>query len=74
MRRCRRKSDGSLETVTLLMNGSGDTLTFRLPPPDLHRTLIIDSADPEAAEAEVGAKIEVRDRAVLVVVGTDRAE
>ncbi|MCY0096927.1 glycogen debranching protein GlgX [Hoeflea ulvae] len=32
MRRCRRKPDGSLETVTMLMNGSGDTLTFRLPP------------------------------------------
>ena len=74
MRRCRRKPDGSLETVTLLMNSSGDTLTFRLPPPDLYRTLIIDSADPEAAEAEVGAEIEVRDRAVLLVVGTDREE
>ncbi|KGF69186.1 glycogen debranching protein [Hoeflea sp. BAL378] len=74
MRRCRRKPDGSIETVTLLMNSSGDTLTFRLPPPDLHRTLVIDSADPEAAEAEVGAEIEVRDRAVLLVVGTDREE
>ena len=74
MRRCRRKPDGSLETVTLLMNGSGDTLTFKLPPPDLHRTLIIDSADPEAAESDVGAEIEVRDRAALLVVGTDREE
>lgn len=74
MRRCRRKPDGSLETVTLLMNGSGDTLTFKLPPPDLHRTLIIDSADPDASEADVGAEIEVRDRAVLLVVGTDKDE
>ncbi|MEM5471868.1 glycogen debranching protein GlgX [Hoeflea sp. AS60] len=74
MRRCRRKPDGSLETVTLLMNGSGDTLTFKLPPPDLHRILIIDSADPETAEYEVGTDIEVRDHAVLLIVGTDVAE
>jgi isoamylase len=73
MRRCRLKSDGSLETVTLLMNGSAETLTFKLPSPALHRTLIIDSADPEAAEYEVGAEIEVRDRAVMLIVGTDVA-
>ena len=71
MRRVRRKPDGKLESVTMLMNGSGDTLNFRLPPPTLSRILVIDSADPAAHEREVGEEIEVKDRAVLLIVGTD---
>ena len=71
MRRVRRKDDGKLESVTMLMNGSGDALTFRLPLPTLSRILVIDSADPFAHEREVGDEVEVKDRAVLLIVGTD---
>ena len=75
MRRARRLQDGSIEAVTLLMNGSGETLDFRLPPPaELLRILVIDSANPQAAESEVGDMIEVEDRAVKVVVGTGRVD
>ena len=75
MRRARRLQDGSIEAVTLLMNGSGETLDFRLPPPaELLRILVIDSANPQAAESEVGDTIEVEDRAVKVVVGTGRVD
>ena len=72
MRRVRRKKSGELEAVTMLMNGSGETLTFTLPPPALARYLVIDSAEPLAPERDVGDTIEVRDRAVMIVVGTSR--
>jgi len=73
MRRVRRRSDGELEAVTLLMNGSHVPLTFHLPPPSLARWLVIDSADPQAAESEVGDTIEVKDRAAMLIVGTEHA-
>jgi len=71
LRRTRRKDDGRFEAVTLLMNGSADTLSFQLPPPaEWDRKLLIDSADPEAPEREVGDTIEVQDRAVVLVMGS----
>src|SRR5690606_13566248 len=53
MRRARRKKDGQLEVVSLVMNGSEVKLTFKLPPPYLERRVLIDSADPLAPEREV---------------------
>ena len=37
MRRARRLEDGGVEAVTLLLNASGDMLTFHLPAPDVAR-------------------------------------
>lgn len=71
MRRVRRHEDGRLEAVTMLMNGSGEPITFRFPPPLLDRLLVIDSADPQAPERQIGTEIEVKDRAVVLVVGTE---
>ena len=69
MRRVRRKKDDSLEVVSMLMNSSEDPLTFRLPPPQLERKLVIDSAKPLAPEAEVGETVEVEAHAVVIIVG-----
>lgn len=75
MRRVRQCPDGSLEAVTVLMNGSHEPLTFMLPPPArLERRLLIDSADPLAPEREVEDRIEVKDRAAVIVVGTGSAD
>lgn len=73
MRRVRRREDGQLEAVTMLMNAADDPLTFKFPPPLLNRLLVIDSADPQAPEREVGETIEVQAHAVVLVVGTDPA-
>jgi glycogen operon protein len=71
MRRARRRESGLLEVINMLMNGSQNPLTFRLPPPHgLQRRLIIDSAVPDCPEEEVGDEIVVQDRAVVIVVGT----
>ena len=71
VRRTRRKKNGDLEAVTMLMNGSHEPLVFHLPPPLLSRFLVIDSADPQAPERAVGETIEVLDRAAMLIVGTD---
>jgi glycogen operon protein len=52
MRRAERQADGSVVTVSLLLNSSQETLTFRLPPPRVPRRLLIDSAHPEAEEQD----------------------
>ena len=73
MRRVRRTEDGGLEAVTLLLNAAPVPITFKLPPPLQDRRLVIDSADPQAPEREVGEEIEVLDRAAMLIVGTDPA-
>ena len=71
MRRVRRREDGLLEAVTLLMNASSEPLDFRFPPPPgLERRLIVDSASPGSPEREVKDQVLVRDRSVMLVAGT----
>ncbi|WP_126173540.1 glycogen debranching protein GlgX [Altericroceibacterium xinjiangense] len=74
MRRVRRREDGALEVVSMLMNGSDKPLTFALPPPALERKLVIDSADPCAPERDVGTDIEVQSHSAVLVVGTGRVD
>lgn len=52
MRRAERCEDGTIATVSLLLNASDEALTFNLPPPDVPRRLLIDSAHPEAEEQD----------------------
>ena len=73
MRRVRRLPNGQLEALAMLMNASPSPLTFTLPTPGLTRKLVIDSADPQAEEREIGDTVEVRDRAVVLVVGTEKS-
>ncbi|GGC25841.1 glycogen operon protein GlgX homolog [Novosphingobium marinum] len=72
MRRVRRMDDGTLQSVLLVMNASHTSLTFRMPPPDLERHLIVDSSDPRAPERPIGDSIEVPDRAAMIIVGYGR--
>ena len=71
MRRVRERSDGSIESVIVLMNASSNTLTFKLPSPPVHPYLVIDSADPGAPERKVGDKVPVKAHAAVVIVGND---
>ena len=71
MRRARKREDGRIRVISLLMNGSGEPLTYRMPPPgELQLRLLIDSADPNGPERDIGESIVIKDRAAAIVVGT----
>ncbi len=53
MRRSRRLEDGRVEAVSLVLNASEDPLTFKLPPPQMTRTVLIDSARPDDAPFDI---------------------
>ncbi|RDE04753.1 glycogen debranching protein GlgX [Sphingomonas aracearum] len=59
MRRARQLEDGSVEAITLLLNASGDAITFTLPAPDVPRTVLVDSARPDEEAFEIGGDYEV---------------
>jgi isoamylase len=73
MRRVRRKNDGTLEAVSMLLNASDEPLSFIMPHPRIERMLVIDSADPQAPERETGDRIEVQAHAAVLVVGIGHA-
>ncbi|MGB7370575.1 glycogen debranching protein GlgX [Erythrobacter sp.] len=50
MRRADRRADGSIQTISILLNASDETLTFHLPPPQIPRRVLIDSAHPDVEE------------------------
>lgn len=71
MRRVRKRDEKTIEAVTMLMNGSEMPLIYKLPPPaELQRTMILDSAHPDAAQIDVEGSIEVKARSVMLVIGT----
>jgi len=75
MRRACKREDGAIEAVTLLMNGSGDTFTFQLPPSGSQWRLLIDSADPDGQERPLdGETLELKDRSAVLCVGIYAAE
>ncbi|MDO9126068.1 MAG: glycogen debranching enzyme GlgX, partial [Parvibaculum sp.] len=53
MRRARRREDGHIEALTLLLNASSHTIDFRMPPPESKRTVLADSAHPDRGEFEI---------------------
>ncbi len=53
LRRAAANGDGTVTILTLLLNPTGQDLVFRLPPPALASTVLLDSAAPEAAAAPV---------------------
>ena len=70
MRRSRRNDDGSIETLSLLLNASEETLTFILPPPAIARRVLIDSAQPEADEHEITDSYELAAHAAALLLWT----
>jgi len=52
MRRAVKLDNGDVEAVSLLLNGSDDAITFKLPPPEhAKRTVLVDSTDPQVMDA-----------------------
>ena len=74
MRRARRKPDGSIETISLLLNASHEPLTFTLPPPSLPRRVLVDSAHPEADEHEVWDTYHLEAHAAALLLWTRNTE
>ncbi|RAK52227.1 glycogen debranching protein GlgX [Phenylobacterium deserti] len=68
MRRARLLDDGAMETLTLLLNGSHEAITFTLPKPATNPEVLVDSANPtgelafrdEGYEVGAGAAVLVR--------------
>ena len=71
MRRARRLEDGGVEAVTLLLNASGDMLTFHLPAPDVARRVLIDSARPDDAPFEIGSSYDVSPHGAVLLRWVD---
>ena len=74
MRRAVRNDEGEVETVSLLLNASGDPITFHLPPPGDRRTVLIDSSRPDQGEIEIGNDYEVAPQAAVLLTWTSAWE
>jgi isoamylase len=67
LRRAAASPDGSVPILTCFFNPTPDDKTFKLPPPRLPTRLLIDSAQPDAAERAVeGDAVKVKARSVVV--------
>ncbi|WP_158914320.1 glycogen debranching protein GlgX [Caulobacter sp. S45] len=67
---------GGVQVATLLMNGGGTPMSFRLPPPtDFKRVVMLDSADPGVSERDMQGDdvYEVQDRAAVLMIGLAKA-
>lgn len=67
MRRARQLEDGRIEGMTLLLNASGDAITFTLPAPDVRRTVLVDSARPEEDAFEIGNEYELGPQSAALI-------
>ncbi len=68
LRRAAANGDGRVTILTLLLNPTGEDRNFRLPPPALDSTVLLDSAAPEAAGyAVVGDLLMVGAHSVVLV-------
>ncbi|WP_043130056.1 glycogen debranching protein GlgX [Sphingomonas phyllosphaerae] len=67
MRRAMATADGEIEAVSLLLNASGDPVTFHFPTPHATRTVLVDSAKPEQGEVSVEDSYEVAPQGAVLV-------
>ncbi len=67
MRRAMATADGEIEAVSLLLNASGDPVTFHFPTPHATRTVLVDSANPEQGEVSVEDSYEVAPQGAVLV-------
>jgi len=68
MRRAFRKPDGSVEITALMMNGSGEKITFKLPG-EFAWQVMFDTSDPAIQpHALQGPTYDVQDRATALLV------
>ena len=67
LRRAIKGQDGSVPILTCFFNPEGQDRTFKLPPPRLPTTLLLDSADPVAPERTIESEIlTVKARSVVM--------
>jgi isoamylase len=67
LRRAAVDSDGSVPILTCLFNPMPEDRTFKLPPPRLPTRLLLDSADPAAAERELSSEtLPIKARSVVL--------
>lgn len=66
MRRARRRDDGSLEVINLLVNASLQPIWFEFAAPSVMRKLLIDSAHPQAGQKDVRNRYRVEGKAAAL--------
>jgi isoamylase len=67
MRRAVRLEDGCVEAINLLLNASDDPILFTLTTRVAKRTLLIDSARPEAIDEEIGGEYELAPHSAVLL-------
>lgn len=68
MRRAVRREDGVVEAINLLLNGGEGPIMFHLPSPVLQRTLLVDSARPDAGPEQVGDEYELAAHSAALIL------
>jgi glycogen operon protein len=70
LRRVSRPSGGRAAAFNLLLNPTGESLSFCLPAPHVPTRVLINSADPAAPECDLeGGQIEIAARAAVLTLG-----
>ncbi|WP_267395399.1 MULTISPECIES: glycogen debranching protein GlgX [unclassified Sphingomonas] len=70
MRRAVQTDSGEVEAVSLLVNAAETPITFKLPPPESKRIVLIDSAKPEQGEVEIDDEYEVGPQGAVLLTWT----
>ncbi len=69
LRRAQPADDGTLSVLTLMLNPTTEDRLFRLPPPHLPTTMLLDSAQPEAEQKPVtGDEVTVTAHSAMLLV------
>ena len=75
LRRAGRNDDGTVAVLTAFFNACEQEHTFRMPPPGLPARLLLDSADPDAAERNLdAAEIKVAAHALVLALHERKVE
>ncbi|HTW72494.1 MAG TPA: glycogen debranching protein GlgX [Acetobacteraceae bacterium] len=74
LRRAAADGEGSVTILTLLLNPTEEARRFRLPPPHLARTVLLDTAAPDAPARPLGEpSLEIAAHSVVLVAGNAAA-
>jgi glycogen operon protein len=67
LRRASKGADGQVDVITAFFNAAAEDRSFRLPPPSMPTTIILDSAEPMASRRIVeGDSLLVRARSLVL--------
>ncbi|WP_118135041.1 glycogen debranching protein GlgX [Oceanicella sp. SM1341] len=71
MRRALRTAEGEVVAITLLLNAADTEREVQLPPPGETHLLLVDSAEPEAPEREIGARYTLQPQSAAIICGSE---